>query len=97
MKILNILGIALILFGMIVGIIKFYINIEPYRSPWYDPGLSFILLGIILLIPSTIRCISNKRKIVKKDNLSQDNWCGTPQLEMEITRRIEKFGGSLAN
>ncbi len=96
MKILNILGIALILFGMIVGIIKFYINIEPYRSPWYDPGLSFILLGIILLIPSTIRCISNKRKIVKKDNLSQDNWCGTPQLEMEITRRIEKFGGSLA-
>ncbi len=63
MKILNILGIALILFGMIVGVIKIYINIEPYRSPWYDPGLSFILLGIILLVPSAIRYIINKYKI----------------------------------
>ena len=54
MKILNRLGIALILFGMVVGIIKVYINIEPYRSPWYDPGLTFILLGIILLILSLI-------------------------------------------
>ena len=62
MKILNRLGIALILFGMVVGIIKVYINIEPYRSPWYDPGLTFILLGIILLIPSLIKYIINKLK-----------------------------------
>lgn len=64
MKILNILGIALILFGMIVGVIKIYINIEPYRSPWYDPGLTFFgLIGIILLIPSAIRYITRKRKM----------------------------------
>ncbi|WP_270547284.1 hypothetical protein [Butyricimonas paravirosa] len=61
MKILNRLGIALILFGMVVGIIKVYINIEPYRSPWYDPGLTFFgLIGIILLIPSIIRYIIKK-------------------------------------
>lgn len=63
MKILNILGIALILLGMVVGVIKFCINIEPYRSPWYDPGLSFILLGIILLIPSAIRYIIKKYRM----------------------------------
>ena len=63
MKILNRLGIALILFGMVVGIIKVYINIEPYRSPWYDPGLTFCgLIGVILLIPSLIRYIINNLK-----------------------------------
>ena len=43
-----------------------------------------------------VRYIIKKRKIMKKDNSRQGNWCGTPQLEMEIARRIEEFGGSLA-
>lgn len=63
MKILNILGIALVLFGITLCIVKANSFIhEPYRCPWYDPGLSFILLGIILLIPSAIRYIINKYK-----------------------------------
>ncbi len=61
MKILNILGIILVLFGIALCIIKANSFIhEPYRCPYYDPGLSFILLGIILLIPSTIRYIIKK-------------------------------------
>lgn len=60
MKILNGLGIALVIFGVIVCAIKFYsFNPEPDFNLWYDPGLSFILLGIILLIPSLIRYIIN--------------------------------------
>lgn len=61
MKILNILGIVLVLFGIIACTIKYYsFNPEPAFNLWYDPGLSFILLGIILLIPSTIRYIIKK-------------------------------------
>lgn len=60
MKILNGLGITLVIFGVIVCAIKFYsFNPEPDFNIWYDPGLSFILLGIILLIPSLIRYIIN--------------------------------------
>lgn len=58
MKILRRLGIALILFGIALCIIKANSFIhEPFDCPWYDPGLSFILLGGILLIPSLIRYI----------------------------------------
>ena len=63
MKILNGLGIALVLFGITLCTIKANSFIhEPYRCPWYDPGLSFILLGVILLIPSRIRYIINNLK-----------------------------------
>ncbi len=63
MKILIGLGIALVIFGTIVCTIKFYsFNPEPDFNLWYDPGLTFILLGIILLIPSLIKYIINKLK-----------------------------------
>ena len=60
MKILNGLGIALVLFGITLCTIKANSFIhEPYRCLWYGPGLS---LGVIYLIPSLIRYIINNLK-----------------------------------